>query len=364
LHLKSGYSTGVYTCAIFKSALLFYLTKLKFFRVDIKLPIDKVANIKIDRVESNPYIEVTATKGNNDDIDVTKKAKISLILSEDRLSNLTPIKQTPHILQINQSKIYIFASFGVGVVTKRGLKIEPYYPAINPTPLKMIKEVAKEYLKDLKRELFIYISVKDGLEIAKKTANEKVGVIGGISILGTTGIVKPVSSQAYLDSIKTEIDVIEQNSKEIVLTLGSSSYNFAKKNYKESEIVEIGNFIFDSINYIKNLKRVVFISQIAKMAKVSQSFKNTHNRYGFLDFNRLKLDYNLNIDTTNIKTIKAVLELLSEKELIEFQLQIVKNANRVLKEWNPDIEIETIVVSKKIIFSSNIDRLKLNTLEI
>lgn len=329
------YTTGVYLSALFKSAF----ESNKYTK--ITLPNKKIAQIKIKNFKKTKQsIVISAIKAKNRDIDVTIGAKISLTLSKKIKPNLIYQRQKPTILRIKRYKLSIFASNGVGVVTKDGLKIEKGYPAINPTPLDMIKNAIKYKIKS---NLYAYVSVKNGKKIAQKTANPKIGVIGGISILGTSGIVKPLSNEAYIESIKAEVDVIDNYFEEIVLTLGESAFKMAQQKYKKEQIVEIGNFIYDSIDYInskKSIKKITFITAIAKMTKVAQGFKNTHNRYGFINFIELKNRYKLDIEIANISTLKAILNQLSTQKQNELKSKITLDSKNILENWsNKDIDV-------------------------
>ncbi len=292
----------------------------------------------------------------NDDLDVTKGCEIVVTISSD-LSDLD-INSTfhnPQIFKNRDNSIKIFAGKGVGVVTKKGLKIPPNLPAINPTPLKSIENIfQKQIEKKSSLNIVCTISVTDGEKIAKQTANEKVGVIGGISILGTSGFVKPISNSAYLDSIQTEITFAKANGyKEIVLTLGNNSLLHAKKLYHEGSIVEIGNFIFDAtkIAYKEGFENIVFVCGIGKLVKVSQGYKNTHNRFGSIDFQSIqsyiKEEFDIQIDLKEIKTVKGVVQYLSfiNQEYKEtFHKYILHEATKVFQQWEPNITVKIIQI--------------------
>jgi cobalt-precorrin-5B (C1)-methyltransferase len=262
--LKRGYSTGVHASFAFKSALeAFLYTK-------------------------SMAISIT-NKMDNDDLDVTKGCEIIVTISNKKEDlELTPISHEPYII----GYLELYSGVGVGVVTKDGLKSSKGYPAINPIPLKAISDIYNYFSSRVNDAIYTTISVTNGEEIANQTANAKVGVLGGISILGTTGFVKPISVGAYIDSIKTELSVARANSNKTVLTLGNSSFLYAKEHYDEIEIVEIGNFIYDSFQMVEKLgfQRAIFVCGIGKATKVMQGCRNTHNRFGSIDFVDLKRD--------------------------------------------------------------------------
>jgi len=290
----------------------------------------------------------------NDDIDVTKGCEIEVSIS-DRLDELklNSAFQKPHILKYGKYNIKIFAGEGVGVVTKRGLKTQPPYPAINTTPLKALEKIFKKLVLDFKPfayELYCTVGVVDGDEIAKQTANEKVGVIGGISILGTNGFVKPVSSAAYIDSIKTEIFFAKENNyKTLVFTIGNSAFKYAQNLSHSPFIIEIGNFVYDSLKLAKDygFKDIILISKIAKMTKIAQNFKNTHNRFGEIRFEELKQiskkRLGLNIDIKETKTLRGIIEQLDKTAQAKFYDLINKEAKKSIKKWFKEIDIKTII---------------------
>ena len=330
--LKKGYTTGAHTIAAFRSCLDTYLN---IFELCL------TKTIKID----------------NDDLDVTKGCEIIVSLSHEINDlELNKVSQEGQKREFDSNSLEIFAGEGVGVVTKKGLKIPPPYPAINPAPLNAIFEYFELKIKEYKNiHLKCCVSVKDGETIAKQTANAKVGVLGGISILGTTGIVKPVSSSAYIDSVETEIKFAKQNEYETVyFTLGNSAFKVACSKADEEAIVEIGNFVYDSVNIATNLeiKEVVFLCGIGKMTKVYQGFKNTHNRFGVIDFEQLKEDikeelgYEVDIEST--LTVKGISQELKKHGLLEkFYEMITIKANEQIKQWFPNSKVKAIILEQK-----------------
>ncbi len=313
--LKRGYTTGVHTSFAFKSALQTYLATKE-------LSISKT--IKMD----------------NDDLDVTKGCEIVVTITNnfDDLE-LNSITQHPYIFQYNNSSIKIYSGVGVGVVTKDGLKPPKGYPAINPKPLGVLKSIFDTFVLP-NQYIYCSVSVSNGELIAKQTANEKVGVMKGISILGTTGFVKPISAVAYIDSIEQELNFAKENSYDTILfTLGNTSYQKAKELNSNAYIIEIGNFIYDGILLAVNreFKSIELWMGIGKSVKVAQGFKNTHNRFGSIDFQEIQTI--VDIDISDVVTIKGVRELLKDKAT-EFDTTILSLAKQQLLSWfRRDIEV-------------------------
>lgn len=330
--LRKGLTTGVHATLAFSKALeAFLITK-------------QLCVTKINKID-------------NDDLDVTKGCEIVINISDKKADLIiSEVEHKPQELSVGTNKLYIYAGIGVGVVTKKGLKIAPDFPAINPVPLENIQNVFLKQVEEYHNlEVHCTVSVTNGRKIALQTANAKVGIIGGISILGTSGIVKPVSSTAYIDSVKTEIEFAKQNGFEpLIFTLGNSAFRVSKERYVEEQIVEVANFVYDSIEIASELevKEVKFVCGIGKMTKVYQGFKNTHNRFGVIDFVLLQkhieeeLGYKVDIEST--KTVKGISQELDKIGLIDdLYTMITRKANEQIKKWFPKSNVEAIILEQR-----------------
>ena len=196
--LRYGYTTGSSATAATKAALIYLLDNERndISEVTIELPSGNPLTIKVDslKIKEN-YALASVLKDGGDDPDVTHGLEI---FSKVNLRN--------------DSKINIFGGIGVGKVTKKGLPIAPGNSAINPVPLKMIRQAVESVLpQGMGADVEIF--VPKGEETAKKTLNAKLGIIGGISILGTTGIVKPMSEEAWKASLAIELKIALENSE-------------------------------------------------------------------------------------------------------------------------------------------------------
>src|SRR5437867_907585 len=205
-NLRTGYTTGTCAAAATKAALSVLINEEKLLKVNVSLPKDK--NIVID---------------------------IAWIKYENKKT--------------------IDGGIGVGRVTKPGLGLEIGRAAINPTPLRMINKAIEEILGERKNSygLTVIISVPKGEEISKRTDNPRLGIIGGISILGTTGIVIPYSTASFAASIRQSIDVSKaMGSDSVILTTGGRSEDFARSIFGNSiadhSYIQIGDFLGFSIN--------------------------------------------------------------------------------------------------------------------
>ena len=341
--LRSGYTTGTHATAVFGAVLVNLYEKRAVDSFDVALKNFSHAKIEVRKEEKNHFSTI---KVDNDDLDVTKGCCIHAELFADTPKNLK--KQEPSLIEVKNTKLFIYGGDGVGIVTKAGLKIQPNFPAINPVPLKMMKDVALEIVKqDDELVWHVVFSVDDGEEIAKQTANEKVGVIGGISILGTRGIVKPISADAYLDSIEAEVSVANaSNVGEIVFTLGNTAHDYSNTHYEVSQVVEIGNFIYDASQRLKDtsFKKMIFVSSIAKMCKIAQECKNTHNRFGGIDFDEVKVwlkeELDVDLGSEEYLTLKAVLQKLTLQQTNLFASFLSFKASQSFQKWFKELEID------------------------
>ena len=296
---------------------------------------------------SRERAQTVTEKMDNDDLDVTKGCMIVATVS-DRLEDLTrnPREHSPYTI----GKLRLYAGEGVGVVTRAGLKPPIGYPAINPRPLEAIEAQYARFADRIDREIYATIGIEDGETIARDTANAKVGVLGGLSILGTTGWVKPISHEAYLDSIRSEVAVIAAGGIETaVLTLGNASLAYAKERFEAVQIVEVGNFVYDALGIVaqSGVKQAMFVCGIGKGVKVMQGHRNTHNRFGSIDFTvlceQIEKKWGLQFNSENFRTVKGLLTELGEYEEA-FYPYVEIRATEVMRGWFPDLEMTTHIV--------------------
>ena len=212
--LKTGFSAGTAAAAAAKAALRYLLEGRMPSSVDIDLLTgDKIAIAVHDgeRTAEN-QARCTVIKDAGDDPDVTHKAEIG--------ANVTI--QTPEAGQARRNHhggIHISGGVGVGKITKPGLEMPPGEPAINSGPRKMINQAIKDTLAkhDSQCGISVEVYVPRGAEIAKKTLNARLGILGGISILGTTGLVRPMSHEAFIATIDSALSVARASGKNKVV---------------------------------------------------------------------------------------------------------------------------------------------------
>jgi cobalt-precorrin-5B (C1)-methyltransferase len=346
--LRTGYTTGTCATAATKAALSTLVNGEKLARVNVSLPKDKhiVMDITWIRYENEKSVTAAVIKDAGDDPDVTNGAEIWSTVSLLDTSN----------------KIIIDGGKGVGRVTKPGLGLEIGKAAINPTPLKMISHAIDEVLGQQQKNrygLSILISVPKGEEIAKKTDNPRLGIIGGISILGTTGIVIPYSTASFAASIRQSIDVSKaMGSDSVILTTGGRSEDFAREIFGNSiadhAYIQIGDFIGFSIKQcaIKKIKKAYVIGFIGKLTKMAMGIKQTHVKGSHVDMNFLaELAIRCGANNELVKKIKVantarhVGELVNEFGLSMFYNVLCKEVYSHLSKYSPsELQIKIILL--------------------
>lgn len=264
--LRCGYTTGSCAAAAAKASALMLLSEIKIDKISLMTPKGILLELDIENPQIGfDYAECAVKKDSGDDPDVTNG-----ILVYARVEKLT-------------SGIIIDGGKGVGRVTKSGLDRKVGEAAINTVPRKMIEntvaEIAEKY--DYNGGFRIIISVPEGEKIARNTYNPRLGIEGGISIIGTSGIVEPMSSRAVIETIRTEESMIKaQGRKNILITIGNYSGTFLKEHLPElDKTVKCSNFIGEAIDFAVEFgfERVLIAGHAGKLVKLGAGIMNTHS---------------------------------------------------------------------------------------
>ncbi|CAI3953811.1 cobalt-precorrin-5B (C(1))-methyltransferase [Commensalibacter papalotli (ex Botero et al. 2024)] len=274
--LRYGWTTGACATAAAKAA--YHAIHNGFFLdcVEITLPQGKKVTfflLKKEIISANCAI-ASVIKDAGDDPDVTHGAEIIV-----------------QIKKIAKGEGIVFkAGEGVGTITKPGLPLAVGEPAINPVPRQMICNALAEITADPDAE--VTIGVTNGKEIALKTMNPRLGILGGLSILGTTGIVVPFSCAAWIASIHRGIDVARaEGIDHLIASTGNVSERAAQKLYDapESALIEMGDFAGGVLKYIKThpVKKLTLAGGVAKMTKLAQGHLDLHSKRSSVDLNLL-----------------------------------------------------------------------------
>ncbi len=341
--LKTGFTTGTSATAAAMAALLSIINQTKIENINVKLPKGNSIKIPIHLCDfKKNEARCSVIKDGGDDPDVTHGAEIIVDLSFTDQKN----------------EIEIDGGEGVGIVTKPGLGLEINKAAINPVPKKMIKENLTEVAGNLLEEkgIKIIISVPKGKELGPKTDNPRIGILHGISILGTSGIVIPFSTASYAASIRQNLDVaVAMGNDTVVLTTGGRSEDFAKKiiDLPEHCFVQMGDFSGYTIQQCskKNIKKAYVVGFIGKLAKMAAGVKQTHVKGSKVDMKFLsELARNCGSNETIIENIKKantarhVSEIIKENKIAGFFEEICAETYQHMKKHSEEkVSLEVIL---------------------
>ena len=264
--LRYGNTTGACAAAAAKAALIALIDR-SVDRVGVPSPIGVRFEILVESAKklSDDTAVATVVKDAGDDIDATDKLEIT-----------ATVKLTA------DGKVTIRSGKGIGMVTKPGLAVPVGQAAINPIPRRMIEESVREALPAGKGAN-VTLDIPEGEKVATKTLNAKLGVLGGLSVLGTTGIVKPLSMEACRRSLVPQIDVaLSAGFERVFFVPGNIGERITKKLFKppEDAIVQTGDFVgymFDKA-VEKGVKQILFLGHPGKLTKVAANIFNTHHK--------------------------------------------------------------------------------------
>ncbi len=344
--LRTGFTTGTSATAATKAALLTLISSQIYNTIDIALPKGKIVKLKIAWTIYSPNrqsVTSAVIKDAGDDPDVTHGAEICSTVTLTRQKGLVEID----------------GGYGVGRVTRPGLGLEIGHAAINPVPKKMIEQVVLDAAKFIltNKGIKVIISVPKGIELAKKTDNPRLGIIGGISILGTTGIVFPYSTSSFAASIRQSLDVaISLGTEVVVLTTGGRSEDYIKNLYKslpDYAFIQMGDFSGYTIKQCanRNIKKIIIAGFIGKLSKMAMGIKQTHVRGS-----HVSMDYMANLaslcvnskniinDIKNANTARHVSEIIIQNNVKNFFDLLCKQVYLEMSNHsNKSMEIEVVM---------------------
>ena len=269
--LRLGYTTGSCAAAASKAAAIMLLTGKEVQLIRLLTPKGLELELEVEDITTEKdAVSCAIRKDSGDDPDVTHGA---LVYSRVSFSD--------------EPGVHIDGGIGVGRVTKPGLDQPVGNAAINSTPRRMIRENLEEVMEMTSYEggLDVMISIPKGVELAKKTFNPRLGIEGGISVIGTTGIVEPMSEKALTDTIMLELRQKRELGYEYaLLTPGNYGSDFIRDGLglDPEWAVQTSNFIGDSIDMCVKLgfKGALLIGHIGKLVKIAGNMMNTHSKYG------------------------------------------------------------------------------------
>lgn len=338
--LRTGLTTGscATACAVAAAESLFSSSFPSV--VSITLPRGEIKELSIQSIEKSDRQATASTiKDAGDDPDVTHQAKILTTIS------------------LVDSGIVFKAGRGVGTVTRTGLPLAVGEAAINPVPRQMISEhlqtISERY--SYKGGFEVTVSVTNGEALALKTMNGRLGIMGGLSILGTTGIVRPFSCAAYIASIHRGIDVARANDyQHIAATTGNRSEKAIQQQYQmdETALIEMGDFAGAVLKYLRHhpVKKLSLCGGFGKISKLAAGNMDLHSRASSIDFDFLaevarclgaseSLLEQIRQSNTSIEALNfcqaADIDLATAicEKAVTFAQQVINDANQQLEVW-------------------------------
>ena len=359
--MRCGYTTGTCACA---AAAQMLLSGRKTDKVKVMTPSGVSLLLDVEDISMNDtQVSCAIRKDSGDDPDVTNGIYVYAKVSYAEVSYAEAYYDKRQNEQKNDKRIIVDGGKGVGRITKKGLSRPVGAAAINPVPLKMIEagvmEAAEDYCYD--GGLLVVISVPDGEEIAKKTFNPNLGITGGISILGTTGIVEPMSEQALIDTIRTEVSMhVAEGEKMLLAAPGNYGQDFLLNtlNIELKRSIKCSNYIGDTIDIVcaSGAEGMLLVGHIGKLVKLGAGIMNTHSRIA---------DGRMEVLTTcavqagakpdvlrqlpGCVTTDAALEILKKSDMLEAVMeQLMIRIEKVLERRSAgSIKIAAIVFSNE-----------------
>ena len=345
--LRRGWTTGACAAAATKAAYQAMITGIFLDTVSITLPKGEQPVFQLFKKEIGPdFTAASIIKDAGDDPDVTDRAEIKVKVMRG----------------VKGSGVVFKAGPGVGTVTKAGLKLEIGEPAINPVPQQLMRNVVTEIADKFNDygDLVITVSVPGGKELAKKTWNPRLGILGGISILGTTGIVIPYSCSAWIHSIHRGIDVARANFlPHVAGCTGSTSEKAVKQIYNLPDIamLDMGDFVGGLLKYFRKhpLPKLTIGGGFGKLTKLAQGQLDLHSRRSQVDFIQLaeQLKYlgatsELCRQAKEANTANEVLRL-AQNESLSVADSIAEKARLVVNKTlgNTETELNILVIDNQ-----------------
>ncbi|MCR1851070.1 cobalt-precorrin-5B (C(1))-methyltransferase CbiD [Paeniclostridium sordellii] len=300
---RRGYTTGSCATGAAKAASYMLLTKkvIKTINIDTPKGIPLTLNLENIEIKEN-YAQCSVKKDGGDDIDATHNLDIYA-----------------RVEFIDSNEILITGGTGVGVITKKGLGVGVGEAAINKTPRIMINNEVRKVIGEDKG-VKVTIFVPDGDAIAQKTFNPRLGIIGGISIIGTTGIVEPMSDEGWKKSLSIELEMKKaQGLDKIILVPGNHGEMFIKEKLgiDMKYVVRTSNFIGYMLKEAQRIgfKQILMAGHLGKYVKIAGGIFNTHSKVA--DARNEILIANLALMNAPFELIKSTNECLTTEEFID-----------------------------------------------
>ncbi|MFT6579665.1 MAG: cobalt-precorrin-5B (C(1))-methyltransferase [Alphaproteobacteria bacterium] len=348
--LRRGWTTGACAAAAARAAFRALHTGAFERTVSLRLPrgetpVFPLVQTALERDADGPYAIAGVVKDAGDDPDVTHGVTVLAIVRPG----------------VAGEGVTFHAGEGVGTITKPGLPLPPGEPAINPAPRAMIAQGVAAVADELgvSGDASITISIPGGATIAEQTWNPRLGILGGLSVLGTTGIVIPYSCSAWIHSIHRGVDVARETGvTHIAGATGKTSEAAVKALYglDDGALIDMGDFAGGLLKYLRRhpTPRLTIAGGFAKLTKLAQGDLDLHSSRSQVNFERLaqlvkKLAPTLSDDLfNNIQTANTAAEVLTLAEGIDLPDVIAAQARAVaMATLSGGVEVDVLVIDRK-----------------
>lgn len=267
--LRTGYTTGSCAAGAAKAAARMLLGGDVIRQVKLRTPKGVVLYLDVERIRRDSrWVECAVRKDSGDDPDVTNGVCVYA-----------------RVEKTDGREIELRGGEGIGIVTRKGLEQAVGEPAINRVPRQMIREAVKSERLSYGYDggLAVTISIPDGVRLVGQTFNPRLGIEGGLSVLGTTGIVEPMSEQALIDTIRVEMNMLKAGGHDVCYAVpGNYGSDFLRETlgYQGRAAVKCSNYIGETIDMAVGLgmKGLLFVGHAGKLIKVAAGVMNTHSR--------------------------------------------------------------------------------------
>ncbi|MGD9568416.1 MAG: cobalt-precorrin-5B (C(1))-methyltransferase CbiD [Sedimentibacter sp.] len=345
--LRCGFTTGTCATAAAAAGALMIFTGKTVESVSVRLPRGEILILDIKEPSFNIHgVRCCVQKDSGDDPDSTNGILIYADVSLD-----------------DSGEIHIDGGIGVGRVTQKGLDCPVGEPAINSVPRKMITENVRRICNEYGYNggVNIVISVPEGEEIAKKTFNPQLGIVGGLSIIGTTGIVEPMSEKALIDSLKVEMQVIKERGYNTLLAFPG---NYAEKfidstlGIRGENSLKFSNYLGEVLDFALELdyKEILIVGHIGKMVKVAGGMMNTHSHTG--DFRMEMFACYAGLYGAGNRVVEEILSCVATEQALDIlkREKLLKKVMQKISErafFYINKRVENRIKTKLIIYSNN-----------
>jgi cobalt-precorrin-5B (C1)-methyltransferase len=351
--LRFGWTTGTCATAATYGAYMALISGEFPQSVIIDTPSGKSADLALSYTDQGKgWAEAGVIKDAGDDPDVTHGAEIRAKVESAATG----------------SGIQFKGGEGVGLVTKAGLPVDVGDPAINPVPRQMMRDCIANLAAETggTQDVVITVSVPNGAELATKTWNPRLGIEGGISILGTTGVVRPFSCSAWIASIHRGIDVARANGIDHVAgSTGATSEKAVQSRYDlpETALLDMGDFVGGVLKYLRRhpVPRLTIAGGFAKMVKLAQGHSDLHSARSQIDFTALaRLASPAGFDFDEVRKANTALEILQQADDAKAKAlghliatQALKEARQILRQDAVAIDVMIITRDGTILAEAN-----------